>query len=1134
MRKDLLLTSLIAIIAAGGTASAQDVSSAVMAGRVTTQDGAPLQGVRVTIQSSALLGPRNAVTDANGQFRTSLLPGGEYTVTYVLDGYVTRKLTTRLVAGQVGNANVRLTKIDVLEETVEITGGQAQVDKTDTVVQTVLSKDFLAPLMNNNDWISMRDLVPSLSVRGSTGEMMVGEVTIRGGQFRSLKVLVNGLNNTDMYGGYTHSTSGAILPLQDLIESVAVMLSPLNARHGNSDGGLMSVVTSRGSNDFKGTFRVRLSAPFWNTRDVGYPYRGTRPLGSVTPSTDNLTKNYEISLQGPLWKDHLTFAYGAELTPTVYTTTTRWGNWSNPTPRPENAVGVYFQDPATGDIVRRSELYSATVPNDPSSTWYTEDYIERNHFTVFAQITPNHQLEYNYNQYLRSLSNRYGAPPLIDMDPKNIQITLKRNWSAAYKGLIGSNGILDVSYGKTFNESDDGRNGGKPIYLYQIPSYVPINGKYDDYAASNYWVNGYIDNQVNPTRGSVSSYTIDYNGADVASSGGNDAFALNYQHMLNTTMGSHIIDVGMSNNKSYRTPNSDSGWEAAPYVFYNTGQIAMNLGANPWDVYNPNNPNAIANASRYAGKFIVFNVPAATYRDIDPVGAAYWAANRPDLLPNPDANVLTGGRIASNIYPRMRKRFGPESGEFGVTMQSFYLNDMWSINDHHSLMLGVRFDNFTLWDSANSNVHSYSKPTFRSEYKWDILGDQSRLVNVSLAQFHNQNQISQFQATLGSLRLPNYSDYYWTGAAISGARQDGKPYLVTKDQVLDENNYTHMYSTALAATAGAKLDPDFKAPTSTEFAIGFTRNFRNGGSWKASFVYRTWIDLFEILPDAAGTDVNIINGQKQLMRTLKNTDAFEKTYKAFELEWNLPLTKRLTFGGNYTYARLMHNLTQYASGRNEARGLTNWNSNVNWYEYWDKFWPRETWAPIYNQGPEHDTGFYLTYDLSTGKARSSIALRGWYTGGDVAFDSWTWVAGYPNSATLPWLSGLVDYGSPSSVPGGFNSNSRGIPFNQRLNDDTWGLTMRYHFEMPLVRRLSWFVTMDMTNPFNHRGINAWFGPGGPGGGTNYLVDIMGPNGVVNRANDYYKGVWFTNSNVEGQYRSYQSGRSFSLQTGLRF
>jgi hypothetical protein len=624
---------------------------------------------------------------------------------------------------------------------------------------------------------------------------------------------------------------------------------------------------------------------------------------------------------------------------------------------------------------------------------------------------------------------------------------------------------------------------------------------------------------------------------DGPAAGGNDLFSLNYQHLLNTPVGMHVIDVGMSNNKSWRQPNSASGDRAAPYVFFNTGQIAMNLGANPWDVYNPNNPNAINNASNYAGQFIVFNVPVATFRDIDPTGAAYWSQARPDLLADPDALLINTGTL-SNLRPRMRKRFGAESGEFFVTMRSFYLNDMWSINDHHSLMLGVRFDNFILGDATNDSVHTYMKPTFRSEYKWDILGDQSRLLSVSLGQFHNQNQISAFQSVTNSQRLPHYSDYYWTGAAIPGARQDGVPYLATKAQILDENNYTYEYNRSLGGIYGARLDSNWKSPTSTEFTLAYARNFRNGGSWKATFVRRNWSDLYDIFPDGPGTETNIVDGQKQLMRVLKNSDEFEKQYTGLELEWNLPLTKRLVFGGNYTYGRLMYNLTAYGSGESEARGIGNWQQRTNWYEFWDQFWPRETWAPVYNRQPEHVAGSSFPYALSAGKSKSSLALRGQYTSGLTTFDSFGWNIGYPNSQYLSYLSGINDYNYNTSTAGNGGISQAGtglsIPFNWRVNDDGWSMSMRYHFEMPLMRRLFWFVTMDMSNPFNHRGVSGWFGPGGPGGGNNFLVDLVGATGVAFPANDYYKDVWFSNGNARGQYRSYQGGRNFSLQTGLRF
>jgi hypothetical protein len=1132
MRKNILLTPLMVILAAVG-AHAQDVSTAVMAGRVTSQDGAPLRGVRVIIESSALLGSRQAVTDANGQFRTPLLPGGEYSVTYTLDGYITRKVTTRLVPGQVGNVSTRLTSISAQETTVEIFGSQAQVDKTDTVVQTSLTTEFMTPLMNVDDWNAMGALIPGLFDLGTGGGgILKGEISIRGGTYRSTKMLVNGLNNSDMYGGYAHW--GTTMPLTDLIESVAIMQSPLNARHGNSDGGLMSVVTSKGSNEFKGTFRVRLSNDLWRTRDAGYPYRGDPTEFTATAGNGNLGKSYEVTLQGPLWKDHLTFAYGAVLNPTSYNSAVRWGPWSNPAPRPENNVGVYFQDPKTGDIVRRSELYSLTYPNSPSSMWYQQDYTERNQFTILAQITPQHQLEYNYAQtFENTLNPNWGRP--VDMYPDNIQYFMKRYWTMAYKGIVGNSGVLDVSYGKTLSDEQEGKVGGKPIMPFRIPSYVPIDGNYYNYDPSNYWVNGYIDNQINPNRGSVDGWWTEYNGGDISSAGGNDLFSINYQHILSTQMGTHIFDVGMSNNKSWRRPNAGSGTGVTPYSFYITGHIAVDLGANPWDVYNPTNPNAIANASNYADKYIVFNVPVATARDIDPVGTAYWAANRPDLLARPDDLLINTG-YARNIYPRMSKRFGPESGEFFVNMRSFYLNDMWSINDNHSVMLGIRLDNFTLGDATVSSVHTYMKPTFRSEYKWDILGDQSRLLNVSLAQFHNQNQISAFQAVTNSQRLPDSKDYYWTGAAVANARTDGKPYLVEREDILNENNYTYEYNASYGGQRGARLDPDWKSPTSTEFAIGYTRNLKNGGVWKITFVRRTWSDLYDIFPDGPGTETNIIDGRKSFVRVLKNSDEFEKSYTGLEVEWNYPLTRRFTFGGNYTYGRLMYNLSAYGSGESEARSVSNWNTHVNWYEFWDKFWDRDEWAPVYNRQPEHVAGFYLTYDLSAGKAKSSIALRGTYTSGRTTYDSFDWYTGYPTSKEFSWLSGMIDYNYDYNAAfGGLNSIGQSIPFNWRVTDDTWGLSLRYHFEMPLMRKLVWFTTMDMSNPFNHRGINNWFGPYGPDEGDNFMVDLLGPGGrLLYSKNDFYKGVWRSSDDARGQYRTYQGGRSFSMQTGLRF
>ena len=128
----------------------QDATSAVLAGRVTAdRSGKPLGGVKLLLESPALLAPREAATDGDGRFRIPLLPGGHYSITYALEGYVSRRITARLVAGSVANADAKLKAVGASGAQSEITETNAQLparvqfDKTETVVQTVYSSDFL-------------------------------------------------------------------------------------------------------------------------------------------------------------------------------------------------------------------------------------------------------------------------------------------------------------------------------------------------------------------------------------------------------------------------------------------------------------------------------------------------------------------------------------------------------------------------------------------------------------------------------------------------------------------------------------------------------------------------------------------------------------------------------------------------------------------------------------------------------------------------------------------------------------------------------------------------------------------------------------------------------------------------------
>src|SRR5436190_17422521 len=78
----------LSVLLAAGSAFAQTPTTGAIVGTVA-QAGTPLPGVTVEVRSPALQGVRTEVTDSKGQFRFSLLPVGDYTLTTSLSGFNT-------------------------------------------------------------------------------------------------------------------------------------------------------------------------------------------------------------------------------------------------------------------------------------------------------------------------------------------------------------------------------------------------------------------------------------------------------------------------------------------------------------------------------------------------------------------------------------------------------------------------------------------------------------------------------------------------------------------------------------------------------------------------------------------------------------------------------------------------------------------------------------------------------------------------------------------------------------------------------------------------------------------------------------------------------------------------------------
>jgi len=1139
MRKNLVFTPLMVMLAAGGLC-AQDTSSAVLAGRVTSQNNQPLQGVRVLLESPSMLGVRQTTTDANGQFRVPMLPNGEYSVTYTLSGHITRKQTLRLIAGQTANGSIRLTSIDAQQVTVEIISDVAAVDKTETVVQTSYSIERLETISGR----SLNAIAPMVAgmVAGNIDQQ--GNVSIRGGSNRGAKTLVNGTSVTEQSAGYNYNLG--LLP--DLIESIAVIQSPLNSRYGNTDGGLISMVTAKGSNTFTGTLRANISRTYWNVVDrTGYTRRDGTVATNTVNTTDQLGKNYELSLQGPIWKDYVTFAYGSKLAPTSYYSQNFSNRYTNLGNNQWGAyydrVGTYYKAP-NGDVIRRDEQFVHSdnalgiAGSFPASDWY-----EFNQYTLYIQINPSHQLEYNYLQ--NDVTKMFGQDAvwyagIDELENNNYSKEGERriNWSLSYKGIIGQSGVLEARYAKAFYRWSFGNPGRNPnpINTYSINSLIPINSSGDRGDPNNYWANGYVwpgagstaylepGYESNTYSGSTQNVSNGIKIAD-ADAGGNTAIILNYQHFLHTTKGNHIIDLGFQgDNFRWQAKASAPGRTQ----FFAPGLISRRLQDN--DIYNVNTGSWGGNASLYKDRYIVWDMSKATLADIDPWAVANRGVRNAPAYDKTNYNGWSHALI-TRVAPRVELRSGDFPGYFNTITNSYYVNDLWSINDYHSVMGGLRVDNYELTEGSISRL-SYSVPTLRFEYKWDIHGDQKRLLSVSWGQFHT-SLASNIFANLVPAPNDDVQTMFWSRPNPDGTNS---PYLVTKDELMTISNYGLEGPSSLAASSLYDVDPSWKAPVSTEIAVGLRSNLSAGGFLKATFVYRTWEnegmgfypgDIF----------VEPRRGIKTIRRILQNADGYERTYKGIELEWELPLHKRVTFGGNWTWNRLMHNnpgIVDTPSG--------NERSQMRFDTYWDAMTgSRDAWAPVRLINPEHFINFYFLFDLTSGKINSALTLRGSYTSGSPRLISYDMVYGFPIDFDQRYRELITSKAgggvSGTTGSGGFFWNVVQPYAYHGTSADSWGLNLRYTISMPLVRKISWLSTIDVINPFNHRGLN-WGVPGFNSSQTlpfelppTYAQPILPYGGNGNNLSSY---VPRASGDLLNLYTGRQNPRSISFQTGLRF
>ena len=236
-----LFLSVLGIVFLTASLGAQ-VPTGKFQGTVTDEDGNALPGVTIEATSPKLIGKATGVTDANGAYRLLSLPPGVYEVTFTLQGFkpVSRKEIVLRIEETL-KLDIKM-EIGTLEEQITVVGQSPLIDVKSTVKGMTMTKETFQILPKGRNFDTL-----VTAVAGVNSESMLGGLSVDGASGSENMFYIDGMDITNMVNG-TRAQSAAF----EFIDEIQIKASGFEAEFGGAMGGVVSVITRQGGNEYHG------------------------------------------------------------------------------------------------------------------------------------------------------------------------------------------------------------------------------------------------------------------------------------------------------------------------------------------------------------------------------------------------------------------------------------------------------------------------------------------------------------------------------------------------------------------------------------------------------------------------------------------------------------------------------------------------------------------------------------------------------------------------------------------------------------------------------------------------------------------------------------------------------------------
>ena len=387
---------------------AQNASGRLI-GTVSDPSGATIPQATVTVTNVGTGETRTAQTGQDGSYQVLNVPIGSYTVTVEHPGFA--KVVTepqQLLINQSLRVDVSLL-VGRTTETVVVNSDTRNIETVNaTIGQSVTGRPVQELPLNGRNVLSLALTLPGV-VETNPDSNATGTYSIGGGRSDSVTFLLDGGLNNDLLDNRV-----VYNPNPDTVAEFRVLENNYTAEYGRNSGGIVSVVTKSGTNQFHGSLfdflrndALNANTFFNNEQGQPRPVLKRQQFGGTLGGPVDIPKLFSgrdrlfffVSYQG---QRQNSTALGPGVT--VYTPAQLSGDFSqsvNGGPDPNVAAFLqsnpYFQpnptlaaqaiiDPSRIDPVAQNYIKANLIPTSPTGTLFPQAASSDNRDEVTGKI----------------------------------------------------------------------------------------------------------------------------------------------------------------------------------------------------------------------------------------------------------------------------------------------------------------------------------------------------------------------------------------------------------------------------------------------------------------------------------------------------------------------------------------------------------------------------------------------------------------------------------------------------------------------------------------------------------------------------------------------------------------------------